>query len=42
MAKDVVQDVFSIIWEDREKFYKVNNLSSWLFTLVKNQCLKKN
>lgn len=41
MAKDVVQDVFSIIWEDREKFYKVNNLSSWLFTLVKNQCLKK-
>ncbi|MBN2892655.1 MAG: RNA polymerase sigma-70 factor [Bacteroidales bacterium] len=41
MAKDIVQDVFSIIWEDREKFYKVNNLSSWLFTLTKNQCLKK-
>ena len=29
MAKDVVQDVFAIIWEDRENFYKVNNLSSW-------------
>lgn len=41
MAKDVVQDVFSIIWEDREKFYKVNNLSSWMFTLAKNQSLKK-
>lgn len=41
MAKDVVQDVFAIIWEDHEKFYKVNNLSSWLFTLAKNQSLKK-
>uniref|UniRef100_UPI0032179AFA RNA polymerase sigma-70 factor n=1 Tax=uncultured Draconibacterium sp. TaxID=1573823 RepID=UPI0032179AFA len=41
MARDVVQDVFFIIWEDREKFYKVKNLSSWLFTLTKNQCLKR-
>jgi len=40
-ARDVVQDVFSIIWEDHEKFHKVDNLSSWLFTLAKNQCLKK-
>lgn len=41
MAKDVVQDVFAIIWEEHEKFYKVNNLSSWLFTLAKYQSLKK-
>ena len=41
MARDVVQDVFAVIWEDHEKFYKVKNLSSWLFTLTKNQCLKK-
>lgn len=41
MARDVVQDVFAVIWEDREKLFKVNNLSSWLFTLAKNQSLKK-
>lgn len=41
MAKDVVQDVFAIIWEDHEKFCGVNNLSAWLYTLAKNQCLKK-
>lgn len=40
-AKDVVQDVFSAIWEDREKLAEVKNLSSWLYTLTKNHCLKK-
>ena len=40
-AKDVVQDVFSAVWEDHQKFAEVKNLSSWLFTLTKNQCLKK-
>ncbi|WP_372932654.1 RNA polymerase sigma-70 factor [Mariniphaga sediminis] len=40
-AKDVVQDVFSIIWEEHQKFFEIRNLSSWLFTLTKNQCLKK-
>ncbi|WP_321996582.1 RNA polymerase sigma-70 factor [Draconibacterium orientale] len=40
-ARDVVQDVFSVIWEDHRKLGKINNLSSWLFTLTKNQCLKK-
>ena len=41
LAKDVVQDVFTSIWEDCKKFAQVNNLSSWLYTLTKNQCLKK-
>jgi len=41
VAKDVVQDVFTIIWEDKEKLSRVNNLSSWLFTLAKNQSLKR-
>ncbi len=41
MAKDVVQDVFTAIWDGHEKFHKVSNLSSWLFTMAKNQCLKK-
>ncbi len=41
LAKDVIQDVFSDLWEKHEKLSEVNNLSSWLFTLTKNQCLKK-
>ena len=41
MSEDVIQDVFASVWEDHEKFHNVNNLSSWLFTMTKNQCLKK-
>lgn len=40
-SKDVVQDVFSAVWEENQKFSEVKNLSSWLFTLTKNHCLKK-
>lgn len=40
-AKDVVQDVFSAVWKQHEKFAEVNDLSSWLYTLTKNLCLKK-
>ncbi|MEL7588592.1 MAG: RNA polymerase sigma-70 factor [Prolixibacteraceae bacterium] len=40
-AKDVVQDVFSAIWEDRAKLADVKNLSSWLYSVTKNLCLKK-
>lgn len=40
-AKDVVQDVFSVIWEDRAKLADVKNLSSWLYSVTKNLCLKK-
>ena len=40
-SKDIVQDVFSTIWEDHAKFIGVKNLSSWLFSLTRNLCLKK-
>ena len=40
-SKDVVQDVFSVIWEEQDKFHEVKNLSSWLYTMTKNLCLKK-
>jgi len=40
-AKDIVQDVFSIVWENNQQFSEVRNLSSWMFSLTKNQCLKK-
>ncbi len=41
VSKDIVQDVFSFVWTDRKKLEVVSNLSSWLYTLTKNQCLKK-
>ena len=41
LSKDIVQDVFSITWEDHRKFENVSNVSSWIYTLTKNQCLKK-
>lgn len=40
-AEDVIQDIFSIIWERHEELNEVHNLSSWLFSMTKNQCLKK-
>ncbi|MCL3779280.1 RNA polymerase sigma-70 factor [Prolixibacteraceae bacterium JC049] len=40
-SRDVVQDVFTNIWEDCAKFSEVRNLSSWLYTACKNNCLKK-
>lgn len=40
-AKDVIQDIFAFVWERHDELKKVHNLSSWLFTMTKNQCLKK-
>ncbi|TLX70596.1 RNA polymerase sigma-70 factor [Labilibacter sediminis] len=40
-AKDVIQDIFAIVWERHEELKEVHNLSSWLFSMTKNQCLKK-
>ncbi|MGQ1788433.1 RNA polymerase sigma-70 factor [Saccharicrinis sp. GN24d3] len=40
-AKDVIQDVFAIVWERHDGLKEVHNLSSWLFSMTKNQCLKK-
>lgn len=40
-AKDVIQDIFAIVWERQDELKEVHNLSSWLFSMTKNQCLKK-
>ncbi|MCT4587551.1 MAG: RNA polymerase sigma-70 factor [Carboxylicivirga sp.] len=40
-SKDIVQDVFSNLWEEHHKLTEVKNLSSWLYTMTKYQCLKK-
>ena len=39
VATDLVQDVFLQLWENREQLDYDNNISSYIFTMVKNKCL---
>ncbi len=39
VAKDVVQDVFVKIWEDKIEFQNINNTKAYLYTSVKNKSL---
>ncbi len=41
MCKDVVQEVFYKIWENSKNLDSAKNIKSYLFTAVRNQCLKK-
>lgn len=38
-AEEVVNDVMIKIWNNREKLPKIENISVYLFTATKNQCL---
>jgi RNA polymerase sigma-70 factor (family 1) len=40
-AEEIVSDVFIKIWEKRHQLDKVENLSYYLFTAVKNRCINK-
>ncbi|MFC5683112.1 sigma-70 family RNA polymerase sigma factor [Flavobacterium sp. MAHUQ-51] len=39
VAKDVVQDVFIKIWEDKIEFQNINEAKAYLYTSVKNKSL---
>lgn len=39
IAKDIVQEVFIKIWEDKIEFANQNNIKSYLYTSVKNRAL---
>lgn len=39
LSEEIVSDVFIKIWEKRHQLDKVENLSYYLFTAVKNKCL---
>lgn len=39
-AKDVVQDIFCLLLEKREKFHSIDNLKIYLYNAVRNKCLK--
>lgn len=40
VAKDVVQDVFFKMMEAHERFNSIDNLKTYLYTAVRNKCLK--
>jgi RNA polymerase sigma-70 factor (ECF subfamily) len=39
-CSNIIQDVFSSLWDKREKLANDTNLNAWLFTVTKNKCLK--
>ena len=39
-CSNIIQDVFSSLWDTREKLADDTNLNAWLFTVTKNKCLK--
>lgn len=38
-AKEVIQDVFLILWDHRNKLSDQTNLNAYLFTLTRNRCI---
>lgn len=39
-AKNIVQDVFTELWDKRNTLQEETNLNAWLFTVTKNKSLK--
>ncbi len=39
-AKNIVQDVFTELWDKRLTLHKDTNLNAWLFTVTRNKSLK--
>ena len=39
-SKNIVQDVFTELWDKRNTLQKETNLNAWLFTVTKNKSLK--
>lgn len=40
IAKDIVQDIFLVLIKGQEKFTSIENLKIYLYSAVKNKCLK--
>ena len=40
VAKDIVQDVFLVMIQEKERFVTIEHLKTYLYTTVKNRCLK--
>ena len=40
VSKNIVQDVFTELWDKRNVLHEDTNLNAWLFTVTKNKSLK--
>lgn len=40
ISRNIVQDVFTELWDKRDTLHKDTNLNAWLFTVTKNKSLK--
>ena len=38
-AENITQDVFIILWENRDFIEHIDNMNAYLFRLVRNKCL---
>lgn len=38
-AENITQDVFIILWENRDFIERIDNMNAYLFRLVRNKCL---
>ena len=41
LAENMVQDTFLILWEQKQNLNEETNLNAWLYTVARNNCLKK-
>lgn len=40
-AKDTLQDLYSKLWEQKEKLTEINNTEAYCVTMIKNLCINK-
>lgn len=40
-AENIVQDTFLILWKNRQNLKSDTNINAWLYTVARNNCLKK-
>lgn len=38
-AENIIQNCFTKLWESRDKVMRDNNMTGWMFTVAKNECL---
>ena len=38
-AKDIIQDVFLKVWEQRDKIHAIDNMEAWLYRLTENKAI---
>lgn len=41
LTENLVQDTFLILWEKRQNLNSDTNINAWLYTVARNNCLKK-